>query len=73
MVLRKRLREELWDWAPPPGNKIYAAAVADLVLIVSQLSKNLLNEAAVGLVYWTESRKVFTEPSAQVSSFTLCF
>lgn len=61
--------------APRPGNKIYGTAVfvADLLLIVSQLSKNpiLLNEAAIGFVYWTGSRNLFTEQSGQVSSFSL--
>lgn len=67
------LREELWDSAQP-GNKIYGKAVfiADLVLIVSQLSKNpiLLNEAAIRFIYWLASKNLFCVESGQVSSLS---
>lgn len=57
------LRVELWDSAQP-GNKIYGKAVFknDLVLIISQLSKNpiLLIEVAMRLIYWMASKNVLT-------------
>lgn len=67
------LREEPWDSAQP-GNKIYGKAVfiADLVLIVSQLSRNLilLKEAAIRFIYWNASKNLFSVESGQVSSLS---
>lgn len=63
-------KEKLWD-SVQPANKIYGKGVfiADLVLIVSQLSKNpiLLNEAAIGFIYWIASKNLFSVESGQVS------
>lgn len=57
------LRVELWDSAQP-GNKIYGKVVFknDLVLIISQLSKNpiLLIEVAMRFIYRMASKNVLT-------------
>lgn len=67
------LREEPWDSALP-GNQIYGKAVfiADLVLIVSQLSRNLIlfKEAAIRFIYWNASKNLFSVESGQVSSLS---
>lgn len=57
-----------------PGNQIYGKAVfiADLALIVSQLSRNLIlfKEAAIRFIYWNASKNLFSVESGQVSSLS---